>query len=80
MAGSTAAAKKDAMKLAAGANFNIPFVGSGSVSGSYAQGSDQQTSRSTQHSYEAMTWEAEGGETLLCSKLVSCFLDDLFQQ
>jgi len=55
------------MKLAAGANFASPF-GSASFSGSYAKGSGDQKEKSSSHGQEDLTWEAQGGETLLGSK------------
>ncbi|KAI5863781.1 hypothetical protein GGS23DRAFT_565308 [Durotheca rogersii] len=59
---SSTSAKKDAMKLAAGANFSSPFV------------SGSQNAQSDAHSQEALTWEAQGGETLLGSKRVTYLL------
>ena len=55
------------MKLAAGANFSSPF-GSASLSASHGRGSGSQNGQSNAHSQEALTWEAQGGETLLGSK------------
>ncbi|EFY85219.1 hypothetical protein MAC_08730 [Metarhizium acridum CQMa 102] len=60
-------AKKDSMKLAAGANFACPF-GSASVSVSDSKGSSSQSSQRSEQGQEALTWEAQGGETLLGSK------------
>jgi hypothetical protein len=67
LSGSSTSAKKDAMKLAAGANFSSPF-GSASLSASYERGSGSETAQSNAKSREALTWEAQGGETLLGSK------------
>jgi len=59
--------KKDAMKVATGANFSSPFA-SGSVSASYAHGSGSQSNSIKNDSTSGLTWESQGGETLLGSK------------
>jgi hypothetical protein len=55
------------MKIAAGANFNSPFV-TASLSAKYEKGDSKQSGSSSAKTNEALTWDAEGGETLLCSK------------
>lgn len=67
LSASSASAKKDAMKLAAGANFLSPY-GSASLSAGYGYGSGDENAQGNAKSHEALTWEAQGGETLLGSK------------
>lgn len=60
-------AKKDALKVAAGVNFSSPF-GSASGSFSYAKNNNSQSTDTSDKSSESLTWEAQGGETLVGSK------------
>ncbi len=56
-----------------GADFACPF-GSAPVSASYARRSSPQSGESSEHGQEALAWEAQGGETLLGSKMVSNYI------
>lgn len=59
--------KKTDLRAAAGASFSSPWV---SGSASYAQRDDQAHSESdsTMKKSLSLTWDARGGDTLLCSK------------
>lgn len=55
------------MKVAAGASFSSPFV-SGSVSAAHSHEKDSESGKISEKGSENLTWEAQGGETLLGSK------------
>ena len=59
--------KKNAMKVAAGVSISIPFFSS-SFSASHANDKDSADDKTSDKGSESLTWEAQGGETLLGSK------------
>lgn len=62
-------AKKDAMNMAAGANFLSPGpFALGSASIAHSQGSGSQSMDTTRSGSTKLTWETQGGEMLLGSK------------
>ena len=67
VAASTVHEKMDKLKVSAGVNFSAPSV-SGSASVEYGQGSDSSNASNLSNKYESLTWNAKGGDTLLCSK------------
>lgn len=65
-----AKAEKSEFKAAVGANFSASFS-SGSASAAYAKNHDSQLDKSNEKISEGLSWEAQGGETLLGSKYVA---------
>ncbi|KAK4198939.1 hypothetical protein QBC40DRAFT_330282 [Triangularia verruculosa] len=66
VSGANTEQKKDNMKIAAGASFSTPY-GSGSASASYSAGSNSATESTSAQQFQSLTWQARGGDTLLCS-------------
>lgn len=60
-------AKKEETKLAAGASFQSP-KGSAGGSSSFGFGTQSNDSNSSISRTGRLTWEARGGDTVLCSK------------
>lgn len=58
---------KDRMQAAAGASFAAPYV-SAAVAYGHTEGTQSTDETSTLNRSLAMSWEARGGDTTLCSK------------
>lgn len=59
--------KAKSMKAAASLSFSSPWV-QASASASYGSASNNMTENKTSSLDMTMTWEAKGGDTLLCNK------------
>lgn len=66
-AGSTTEEKANALKMAASASFAGPMA-QGSVSGSYEKKNDSKITEQRVSFNKTMSWEAQGGDTLLCNR------------
>lgn len=66
-AGSTTEEKANALKIAASASFVGP-VAQGSVSASYEKKNDSKMTEQRVSFNKTMSWEAQGGNTLLCNR------------
>ena len=58
---------KSSMKWAASVSFSAPFVGA-SASAAQANSEQKSTGESKMDRDASLNWEAQGGDTLLCSK------------
>ena len=67
MGKSSASEKAKAMKAAASIEFSSPYV-QASASLSYGSSSAEKNESSSSTFNKTMTWEAKGGDTLLCNK------------
>jgi hypothetical protein len=70
MGNHTASERARAMKAAASLSFSSPFV-QASANSSVASSKAENDDRSKSSLNMSMTWEAKGGDTLLCNKYVS---------
>ncbi|KAJ5400086.1 hypothetical protein N7465_010575 [Penicillium sp. CMV-2018d] len=67
--------KSKAMKVAASLSFSSPYV-QASASASYGSSSANKNESSKGSLDVSMTWEAKGGDTLLCNKYVAPCIDE----
>jgi len=59
--------KSKAMKAAASVSFSSPYV-QAAASASYGNSSASKNENTSSSLNNSMTWEAKGGDTLLCNK------------